>query len=472
MENAEHHDGTAQVQIDEAYLRAGWSVKFFRGILLQMILFGALSFVGPAISDAISNLGGGGLSSPYLANLATSLNYAAGCVVSLLGGPLINKLGIKWACIIAALGMPLAGSAFYVNATSGVSWYLILAKTVSGITNGFLYVAEATAMLSYPYPNDRGFYLGVWSAMRNSGSIIGGGINFGNNHNVSVAGGVATSTYLIFCGIECTGIIWAFLLSPTRRVRRRDGSMVRVPEQLSWKSEFAALWRHLRRPKMQLMFLPAFYSFFLGGTMGTYLSVHFSVRARALSSLLLPSVTVPTVIIYGKLLDTRRWSQPFRAWLAFAIWFVCQAASFCWIGYNYSGFGTNRLALDYGLDGSTWGVAYGPYLLMFVTSYWVQVSMYWILGTFTTDAASSARTGGLFRGFETLGQCVSYAINSQSYIDIRIPFAVHAALLAATVPCMVLLIRMVPEMPADVDVDIGDLVVQGVAAKPQEAEHK
>ena len=34
-----------------------------------------------------------------------------------------------------------------------------------------------------------------------------------------------------------------------------------------------------------LMFVPAFYSFFYGGTNGTYLSLHFSVRARALSSL-------------------------------------------------------------------------------------------------------------------------------------------------------------------------------------------
>lgn len=35
-----------------------------------------------------------------------------------------------------------------------------------------------------------------------------------------------------------------------------------------------------------LVFIPAFYSFFYGGTLGTYLSLHFSVRARALSSLL------------------------------------------------------------------------------------------------------------------------------------------------------------------------------------------
>lgn len=80
------------------------------------------------MSDAISNLGGGGLSSPFLANLANSLNYAAGVVVTLFGGPLINKIGIKWSCIIAAVAMPLAGSGYYVRARFEVSWYLIFSK--------------------------------------------------------------------------------------------------------------------------------------------------------------------------------------------------------------------------------------------------------------------------------------------------------------------------------------------------------
>lgn len=80
------------------------------------------------MSDAISNLGGGGLSTPFLANLATSLNYAAGVLVTLFGGPLINKLGIKWSCIIAAFAMPLAGSGYYVNAKYKVDWYLLFSR--------------------------------------------------------------------------------------------------------------------------------------------------------------------------------------------------------------------------------------------------------------------------------------------------------------------------------------------------------
>ena len=169
------------------------------------------------MSDAISNLGGGGLSTPYLANLASSLNYAAGVLVSLFGGPLINKFGIKWSCIIAAVAMPLAGSGYYVKARYGIDWYLlfsrvctlispsfdsrlIIVKIIGGFASGFLYVGETTAMLSYPDQNDRGLFLGIWSAMRNSGSIVGGAINFSTNYTSSSAGGIAWSTYLVFVG--------------------------------------------------------------------------------------------------------------------------------------------------------------------------------------------------------------------------------------------------------------------------------
>lgn len=404
------------------------------------------------MSDAISNLGGGGLSSPYLSNLANALNYAAGCMVTLIGGPLINKIGIKWSCMIAAVTFPLDGSSYYVSARYGVNWYLLFSKILGGFTSGFLYVGETTAMLSYPNQDDRGFYLGIWSAMRNSGSVIGGAINFASNYSETAAGGISWATYIIFVVFECTGVIWAFLLSPTRRVRRKDGTRVPTSETVTWKQEFRALWMHAQRPKTWLVFVPAFYSFFYGGTMGTYLSLHFSVRSRAMSTLIMPIIVIVMVIAYGRLLDMRRWSQAHRAWIAFALWVVPQIGCFIWIGIEYSKFGEATTALDYVLDGKRWAEAYVPYLIIFTTGYWTQLSLYWILGTFSTDVKSSARTGGLFRAFETAGQAVSYAINSNAG-DARIPFYVNCAILAIAIPCMVGLIRMVPEAPADIDID-------------------
>lgn len=105
------------------------------------------------------------------------------------------------------------------------------------------------------------------------------------------------------------------MLSPTRKVRRRDGSKVAISEDITWAQEFKALWKHIQRKKVSaftqsfnpttkirpqtwLVFLPAFYSFFYGGTMGTYLSLHFSVRARALSSLITRKYTVMYINIF------------------------------------------------------------------------------------------------------------------------------------------------------------------------------
>jgi hypothetical protein len=40
-----------------------------------------------------------------------------------------------------------------------VEWWLIVAKIITGFTNGFLYVAEAAAMMTYPQVHERGKYL-------------------------------------------------------------------------------------------------------------------------------------------------------------------------------------------------------------------------------------------------------------------------------------------------------------------------
>lgn len=97
---------------------------------------------------------------------------------------------------------------------------------------------------------------------------------------------------------------------------------------------------------------------------------------------------------------------------------------------------------------------------MFSTGYWCQLSIYWILGTFSTDVGSSSRTGGLFRAFETAGQAVSYAINSKVGSDARIPFYVNAALLVMSSVSMVFLIRLVPAAPASTDIDVEPIVQQ------------
>ena len=55
--------------------------------------------------------------------------------------------------------------------------------------------------------------IGIWAAMRNSGSVVGGAISFSNNYDKSSAGGVAWSTYLIFLAFR------------TSKIRQRETSL-------------------------------------------------------------------------------------------------------------------------------------------------------------------------------------------------------------------------------------------------------
>ena len=107
-------------------------------------------------------------------------------------------------------------------------------------------------MLTYPLPEDRGLYLGIWSAMRNLGSVLGGAINYAVNFSYGGTGGVAWATYIVFIALCCTTPIFALLLSPTRKVRRSNGTRVNIGNRMNVKAEMIGLYRHLKHPRVSL----------------------------------------------------------------------------------------------------------------------------------------------------------------------------------------------------------------------------
>lgn len=96
--------------------------------------------------------------------------------VCLIGGPLVNKLGVKWALVIGALSFPIQGSSYYCNSAFGNQWYLILGGFITGIGTGCWYVAESGAIMSLAPTGARGKYLALWIVSRNLGQLVGGAI--------------------------------------------------------------------------------------------------------------------------------------------------------------------------------------------------------------------------------------------------------------------------------------------------------
>jgi hypothetical protein len=106
-----------------------------------------------------------------------------------------------------------------------------------------------------------------------------------------------------------------------------------------------------------------------------------------------------------------------------------------------------------------WSKAWVPYLIIFVTGYWTQLTLYWILGTFSNEVEVASRAGGVFRAFEVSGQAVSYGLSSSKTIGAVIPLYVNCAILVFSIPSMVLLIGKIPRVALEADVRDEDVVV-------------
>jgi MFS family permease len=188
----------------EAYRQSmpAWK-RFYQHSLTQMFLISMQAFCGPAMADAISGLGGGGLATAQTSNIATAVNYTMLALVCLFGGPIVNKFGTKWSLVVGAMSFPILGSSYYCNSKFGNQWYLIFGSAISGIGTGFWYIAEAGTIMSLAPGGARGKYLALWIVSRNLGQLVGGAINLSKNHIAGEEGGVSAETYLAFVIIEC-----------------------------------------------------------------------------------------------------------------------------------------------------------------------------------------------------------------------------------------------------------------------------
>ncbi|PWN90194.1 MFS general substrate transporter [Acaromyces ingoldii] len=382
--------------------------RWYRTTFFQMLVISGLAFAGPAMSDAISNLGGGGMAKPYAWSAANAANYSFMAAVCMFGGPIVSKIGLKAALIIGAACFPLEGSALYVTSQhANASWYLIFAESFAGIGLALWYVGEAAVVLSYPEPNRRGKYLALWIVSRNLGQLVGGAINLAVNKPNNAAGSVSPKVYIVFMVIEALGFPIAWLISQPSKVQRADGSHIRTAPVDKLPVELKKLLQTLLKPTILLILPFSIYSFFYISVYNAYLTDYFTVRARALSSLISPFFCIVGCFGLGILLDHDKWNQRKRAILGFAVVVVSAIAINTWslvvqVQFKHK----NPGAIDW--TDSKWPKAFLSYFFINTFGPIGQSYMYWLISCYSTDVQSNARMGGIFRSIEAVGQAISY----------------------------------------------------------------
>ncbi|KAL2293525.1 hypothetical protein FJTKL_05402 [Diaporthe vaccinii] len=130
--------------------------------------------------------------------------------------------------------------------------------------------------------------IGIWTAFRDFGPLIGGAISLSLNVKDANAGAVSYNIYLALIGLQCVGLPAALLLSSEAKVRRPDGSRPSFGRDASSgvKDELLRLAKAFKLRHI-LLLAPMYIVGLWGQTYQyNYLAAHFSVRSRALASLL------------------------------------------------------------------------------------------------------------------------------------------------------------------------------------------
>ncbi|PVI01886.1 MFS general substrate transporter [Periconia macrospinosa] len=443
------HSNDNQVDMDAYGKNTPLWKRVYQHSLTQMMLLSIQAFCGPAMADAIAGLGGGGLATPQTSNIATAINYTMLALVCLCGAPIVNKLGTKWALVIGAASFPIRGSSYYCNSKFGTQWYLIFGGFVTGIGTGCWYVAESGSIMSLAPSGARGKYLALWIVARNLGQLVGGAINLSKNNMKGVTGGVTPDTYVAFLIIECLALPFAFLISPLEHVVRSDGTRIVVSETLSTKQEFKRIKVTMTSKLILLSAFWALWSFFYSGTWSTYLGTYFSVRARALSSLISPFFCIVGCFGLGFILDMKGVSQRRRAQYGLFTVVILNLGVYIWsiiIQNQFNAHNPGKIDWNEGL----YPKSFLPYFFVQTTGPLSQSYMYWLLSSFATDAQSNVRNGAAFRCLEAVGQAISYGMNTQIKTSPLIGFCVTFGLMAIAVPPMLILVNQTPDrIPAD-----------------------
>ncbi|KAF9005977.1 major facilitator superfamily domain-containing protein [Cyathus striatus] len=373
-----------------------------------------ISFLGPGLWNANNSLGAGGALEPYLVNAANSIVFALmgfGCISSAL---LVNAIGVKYTLILGTLGWAPYSASLYQNNRYGTEWFVILGAVICGVSAGLYWAAEGAVVLAYPEHKKRGRYLAIWLAFKNSGQIVGGAINLGVNVNRATGGKISYATLLAFVVLQVPAFPISFLLSNPELVQREDGTKVKVEKKTSTAEQVKILGHTILSKKLGLL-LPLFFSsWFYWGYASTYLTLYFSVRARALASFLSAITGVIATTALGFYLDTQRIPLNKRAKHAGVFVLTLFSGMLIWALIIQNAYIKNNPGkLDWLSRG--FGRGFGMYIMLNTAGNLVQNYLYWAVGSLGDGTGELTRATGLLRGVESWGQCASFGINSSKF---------------------------------------------------------
>ncbi|KAJ1763073.1 hypothetical protein LPJ58_000192 [Coemansia sp. RSA 1591] len=421
--------------------------------LMQMLIISGVCFLGPGMFNALNGLGGAGQLDARTTSDANAALYASFAIFSIIGGGIVNMAGVRIPTAISCLTYALYTATYihYNHTHNGL--LTILAGVVLGVGGGILWTAQGVIIVSYPSENEKAKFISIFWVVFNVGGLLGGVLPFAINFSES--GALTDSVYMVFVVLECVGACVALMLAPPSTIVRDDGSRATILQANTGLSEEATRVLRVFRNKWMLMLAPMSFAsnFFYGYCFSVYNGAVFTPRTRGFNNLLYWTASIISSIALFALLDNARYARRVRGIYAVCVVFAASCA--VWAGalivqLRYSRGGEFT---DYpgGLLDFLQTRAAGPiavYFFMGVVDSWYQNMCYWIIGTLTCDARTTARYIGFHKGIQSVGAAVAWQLVARN-VPFVAQLAVNWAVLVVSLPSMACVVMRIEDRALD-----------------------
>ncbi|CAG8631751.1 7973_t:CDS:2, partial [Acaulospora morrowiae] len=402
--------------------------------LVQVIIVGVICLLTSGMFNALNGLGGGGQLDTRVASNANVALYTTFSIGGLLAGPIVNKFGPSISMALGGTTYAIySGSLLYFNHERG-ELFPVFAGAILGLGAALLWTGQGAIMLSYPFEENKGKYIGLFWIIFNLGGVLGSIVPIALNWN-SEAGSVNDGTYIGFIILMGLGAILALVLLPPSKVYHDNGQHVIIQKYPRWRTEVFEVLKLFLNWKILLlspMFIASnwFYAYQFNDVNAFY----FNIRTRAFNNLWYWAAQIVGAAIFGKFLDIKALSRRNRGLIGLLILAITVMA--IWIGGLVFQLTYKREDKVTPMD--LYDPGYFPKLLLYIlygmNDAMYQCYAYWVMGALTNDATILARFSGYYKAVQSAGGAASWRIDAVNTGFLE-QLIICWSLLAVSLPC-------------------------------------
>jgi succinate dehydrogenase hydrophobic anchor subunit len=291
---------------------------------------------------------------------------------------------------------------------------------VGGIILGFccplMWNTAMAVQWSYATEAEKGLYITVQFLLNAMGSIIGSLVAFIIIlKGATTSEGSPTAVYITFLVLMLLGFVTAALgLVSPGDVQRSDGTHVAVFRVLPYKDELKGVWEAIKEPRIIAMLVVAICTEFPVSIMPILNAHYFSLRTRALNSVLFDVMFLPSAPAFMYLLDKLPFGRTKRGLISLGVATVIMVTAWicliCWVCISKT-FANPPLN---GVDWTDENFA-GPFVLYLVFGVVFTVHQLigmWTMATLTNEPRKLGIYGGVWRGISGGGLAITFGLSA------------------------------------------------------------